>query len=175
MNKKAQELGIGKIIFFAISIFTIIIIFGVMTYGFDIATTELKTIGDLGNVNGTQAVIDTFGAFNDALAPGLRLISIAIIFGLIMFAFLSSYMIEEGHPAFIIVHIVMTVLAVVISVYLANYYETLLTGQPFSSFLLSFKVGTHILLNLPLWITVIGLISTLLLFIKISKREQSIL
>lgn len=172
-NKRGQtDGGIFQSLKVIILIVLMMITMGVMNYGYDLLSNEMEGVGMLGVVNGTEASQDTFGAVNNSLTSGLKLISASIIFGLILFTFLSSYFIEKGHPAFIFVHIVVNALAVVVSIYLSNFYETLLTGQPFSSFLMAFRIGTSVILNLPLWTTIIGLFSTLFLLMKSGKGES---
>jgi len=137
-------------------------------------TEGMETVDDLGGkVNATEAVADTFGAFNNALIPGLKLVSMGIIFGLILFAFLSAYFLEEGHPVILVVYFMTTVVAVVVSAYLSNaYHDILESGAGFSSTLTQFTVGNHVLLYLPYYVTVVGLGSLIFLFIKFRRRGE---
>jgi len=169
-NKRGQE-NLFFPIFFIITIFAIILLYGLFVYGMNLFTEGIETVDNLGGqVNATEAIGDTFGAFNDSLLPGLKLVSMGIIFGLILFAFLSAYFVEE-HPAFVIIYILVAVIAVIISVYISNSYHLLLEGEAFSSTLRQFTVGNHILLYLPLYVTIISLGSLIFLFIKQRRNE----
>ena len=61
------------------------------------------------------------------------------------------------------------------SVPVSNNYAGFLTGQVFSSQLSGFTAANYVMLNLPVWVTVIGLIGAVLLVINISRDQGVVL
>jgi len=174
INRKGQlPGGIAGPLIFMIFVLITIIFFAIFIYGFGIFTDALdEGIEDLGAVNGTLAAEQTFGAYDDALLPGLKMVSAAIIFGMIIGIFVFNYLIVKIHPGFFMLYVVVVLVTVIASVPISNAYEDLLTGQAFSETLLEFSIGTHIIIHLPFYVTIIGLLGLIFIFVKFNAREN---
>lgn len=170
-DKKAQVDNALGIILFVVLAFTMALFFGVWGYANQIMTDTFVSIGSSGNVNMTEAAENTFGAINSALIPGLRILSMVILFGMVLQIFLTNFLIRKN-PLYFLLHVFMTAFAVILSVYVSNAYESFLTGQVFSSQLIGFTATTYILLNLPVWVTVIGIIGAILLVINMPRQQE---
>jgi len=171
-NKKA---GFTDIFLFIIITFIMALIIGVFLYIGNIATDRLHAtmddmdIGD-GNNNASVVIDNTMGKVNTAYST-LKWTGILIIFGMIIGIFIGSYMVTTK-PIFFVPYLFIVIIAIVISVGIANAYDTIIVDPTLAS---TFSGNTGInwfLLNLPLVSTVVGLIGGLIMFSRLGKGEQ---
>ena len=174
LNKRASILD--PIILIVIA-FVVLLFFAVMMYGMNRLAT---TAGELGTVQiGTNAskTVDlgsiadsTFGAVNSGMSA-LRYIAFLMIFAFAISILVSNFLVK-AHPAFFIIHILMTIVSVIFSVFVSNAYESLMTNAVIGDTLSSFSAGSFIMLNLPVWIAVISIFGGILLFAGIIRTNQ---
>lgn len=170
MNRK----GIFDVIIWIVLVFIVFIFFAAWMYGFNLMTTQLVNIqqpeGSL--VNLSEAAENTFGQINAAL-PALRWIALVIAIAMLMSILISNFFVK-AHPVFFIVYVLITAVAVVFSVYVSNAYESILTAQnPLTVTLQSFGAMDYLMLNLPIWTTIIGILGAIFLFIGITLDRES--
>lgn len=170
MNKKG---AIIDIIVWIVVAFVVVVFFGLWVWGFDMVTDKLVSI-DTGSssVNVSEVASQTFGVLNTAQASGLKFIAFCIIVAMALSILVSNFIIKS-HPVFFIVYIFVIVGAFIGAVYISNAYETLTQDASFGPTLLSFKAGTFIMLNLPIWTLVIGIFGAIILFIGITIDAES--
>ena len=105
----------------------------------------------------------TFGKVGDAYAS-FKWISVMLIFGYFASILISSFLVKT-HPAWFIGYIFVVVISVIISVYISNSYETIMnTPLLADTFLTGFFSASWIFLHLPIWVTIIGFISGILMY-----------
>ncbi len=168
MNKKGQ--GITQLfILIAISM-VLILFFSVWIFGFNTLTNAMEDIelpASTG-INFTDITKDTLSHVNSGMAF-LRIIAVLMIFGFSLSIIITSF-VDKVHPGLgFVVHLFVTAIAVVFAVQVSNAYEALLTNNVLGETLQSFTGGTFIMLNLPVWVTVIGFIGIILLMSGIPK------
>lgn len=169
MNKKGS--AIDAVIWIIIA-FIVVMFFGVWVYMHGTLTNVLTTIPSTDpNVNISQAAVDTFGQVDASLGTSLRFMSYAILFALMLSIFIANYL-TKANPIFFVVYVFTTIAAVIASVFISNAYETLLTNSLIGATLLTFKVSNFIMLNLPVWATVIGLVGAVFLFINVTRDTE---
>ncbi len=171
MNKKGAITDM--VIFLAISI-VVVIFLGLFLYAFNQVSDVMTTLpGMVGNTTLSSIGEDTFGQVNNAFST-LRIISFVIIFGMILTIFLTNFLIRV-HPMFFIVYFLVTILTVIASVPISNFYEeSLLTDPVFGPTLLTFTGSNFIILNLPIIIAVVGLMGIIFLTLGIIKDREEI-
>ena len=167
INKKAQT----EILTWIAVALGIALFLGLWVYGHGLLTDALTGIGTQGGTNITEAAENTIGQINDSMASGMAILGFVMLFATALSLLINNYFIRE-HPAVLIIHILVTLLAVIISVYVSNVYGTLLTGQPFSANLVAMKAVSYIMLNLPTWVTVIGIFGAIILAIRIIRTRD---
>lgn len=123
-----------------------------------------------GGINLTEATNSTFLKVNDALI-GLRWVAAAIIFGSIIAIFISNFLVK-AHPVFFIPYVLFVVISVIFSAYISNSYEGLLSSGTLASTLQGFSFANFFFINLPIWITVIGFLGAIVLFIGITSDKD---
>lgn len=159
---------VGLFIIAAISI-AIIIFFGAWIFAMNIVEDKLVNIntGVDAKVNVSEAATLYFVPVNRAY-QFLRLIAFTMLFGLSIAFILTNFLIR-AHPYLYVVYVLVTMVAVIFSVYISNAYESLLTNNALSSTFASFTAANFIMSNLPLWIGTVGLIGAIVLFININR------
>ena len=105
-----------------------------------------------------------------ALKP--YIIAFLIIAGGAFSILVHNFLVRE-HPAWFIVYILMTILAVIVSAYISNEYMALLDNEIIGSTLQEFTMGNFIMQYLPYWSAVIGIIGGVFLFIG-SLRDREL-
>ncbi len=163
-NKKASILDL--IVWIIIS-FIVILFLAVWIFAHGLLTTNLELLGTSNGVNYTDAAVQTFGQVDSALG-GLHFVAFAIIFALGLSILISNFFIK-ANPVFFVVHVLVTILAIVFSVYVSNAYESLMNGALLGSTITEFTAASWIMLNLPLWTTVLGMIGAIVLFAGIPR------
>lgn len=159
------------IIVFVIIGFIVLLFFASWMYGHNLITTTLieSTPSTIPGVNISEAAEDTFGVANSSLG-GLRSLAFIIIFGMALSIIMSNFLIK-AHPAFFIVYIFVIVIAIVLSVFVSNTYETLMTSNTLGTTLSSFTAGSFIMLQLPVVTAVVGVFGAIFLFIGIIRDD----
>lgn len=139
---------------------------------FGIVTSNLIAIDTgAGQANVSEAATITFGNINIAIQQ-LRWWTFALIIAFAISIFISNFLIKIN-PVFFIFHIIITIIAVVVAITLSNAYEFIYTSQNIFGAELQTFVGTSwMLLNLPIVITVIGVIGGIFQFIGISRDTE---
>jgi len=172
-NKKG---GLTDLFIFMIFAFVIILISVLWIYMGGQAHDKLQeTIGqmDLHDTQGNNAsvVVDnTIGEFNTTISA-LHWITIFLIAGMILSIFIGSYLVTTK-PIFFIPYIFIVIIAIVVSVPMANTYETLMSDAILSETFTGFTGANWIMLNLPIWITIIGIAGGIIMFSRMGKKEE---
>lgn len=163
MNKRGSAIDV---IVFIIITFVIVMFFGIWIYGMNLINTQLSSIDTIIGINTTIGSIsdDTFGQMNSGIGT-LRILSFALVIGMVITIFLTNFF-ARGNPAFIFVHIGITILAVVLGAYISNAYQDFLANPLFGSTLTSFTATNFILLYLPYFAAVVGIVGSIFLFIN---------
>lgn len=170
MNRR----GLFDIFIWLVVMFITFIFFAGFMYGFNILTgSVVNTVLPAGStVNVSEAGQQTFGQANEGLAS-LKWLALVIAISMIISIMVSNFLIK-AHPVFFIVYILIVIVAVVLSVSLSNAYESILTSNNvLVATLQSFTAMNFIMLHLPVWTTIVGIMGAIFLFIGvIVDREQ---
>lgn len=118
------------------------------------------------NENVTDIINNTFGEVGNAY-DSFKWISVMLIFGFFLSILVTAFLVRT-HPAWFVGYIFIVVISVIVSVYISNAYEKLMNNATLSStFMTGFFGQNWIFLHLPIWITIIGLIAGLLMYINL--------
>jgi len=168
MNKKGS---IMDIIIWIIIGFILILFLGVWMYGHNLITNTLLNAGIENElINITSATEDTFGQVNDAMTI-FHFLAFGVIFAMAISIFISNYLIK-ANPVFFIIYIFIAVVAVIFSALISNAYEKLMVDSTIGSTLSGFGGASFIMLNLPLWTAVIGIVGAIFLFIGVTRDRE---
>jgi hypothetical protein len=173
MKKKASIFSLISLVIAAI---VIVLFLAAWIFAHSILETTMLGIGTIGEtgtspgINVTDATLKTISQVDTGLQM-LHLISFVLFFGLVVVIFLEAIFIRR-HPVLFFYHIGITILAIVFSTYVSNEYEKLFLSGVLSATLKGFQGMTHILLNLPIYIAVIGIVGAVMLLITIRRDPE---
>lgn len=168
-NKKA---GVMDIVIWVVSAFLITIILGFWIYVFATLTSTMTSIPTQSgsDINISDIAHDVIVPVNNAMS-NFEWISFGMIFALAIAIFVFNFYTHKN-PAFFWLYILMVVIAIIISVPISNTYEDLLQNTLIGSTLTGLKASSFVVLYLPLWTAVIGIIGAVFLFINLQKDRE---
>jgi len=172
MNNKNKKGAATDILLWLILSFLIVIFFAAWVFGFNRITTNLVGITDTVGTNTSIGSVaeDTFGVINFYQTAGLHLLAFVMILAMALSILVTSFLMKS-HPVFLIVHLMITITAIIASAIISNVYEGLLNTGALSGTLQGFSGASFIMINLPLWTTVVGIFGAILLFAGINRDE----
>ncbi len=168
MNKKASIMdGIVWIIIAFVTLF----VFAGLYYFHTQVYEGLSGVGSVGELNITNITETVFEPVTRDMASGLNIIAFLILAGGAFSILVHNFLVRE-HPAWFIVYILMTILAIIVSVYISNEYMSLLSNEVFGETLSEFTMGNFIMQYLPYWSAVIGILGGVFLFIGALRDRE---
>lgn len=132
--------------------------------------TLQEAIGPGANV--VEVIDGTIGVIPTAYSS-LKWITFMIIAGMILSIIITSFLIQTK-PVFFVAYIFVWIVAIIVSVPLSNSYEIIYANPTLASSFTGFWGATYIFLNLPIWITVVGCLAGIIMFINMVKISRSI-
>ena len=173
VNKKG---AFSDLFIFMVFAFVIVFISVIWIYMGGLAQDQMQeSLGKMdlhdtvGN-NASQVIDNTIGDFNTSISA-LRWITVFLIAGMILSIFIGSYLVTTK-PIFFIPYLFIIIIAIVVSVPMSNAYETLMTTEALSDTFTSFQGANWIMLNLPIWITIIGITGAIIMFSRMGRKED---
>ncbi len=175
---KNKRGGFTDLFLFMIFAFVIILISVVMIYiGIQTEDQLQESLGkmDLHDTIGNNAsvVIDNTMGVTNTTFTALYWITVFLIGGMILSIFIGSYLITTK-PIFFIPYIFIVIISIIVSVPISNSYETLMSNPTLSSTFTGFTGANWIMLNLPVWITIIGITGGIIMFSRMGRKEETI-
>jgi|TARA_R100000093_G_scaffold58046_1_gene30317 hypothetical protein len=173
-NKRGDftALFVFMIIAFALSILVVVMYYvGTETFNQLLTNQEgiQKALEGTG-LNATDVITDTFGQVPNAY-QSLKWITTMLIVGMMLSILISSFMVRT-RPVFLVAYVLIWIIAIIVSVPLSNVYDTVYQNDLLASSFAGFWGQTYIFLNLPLWITVIGGLAGILMFVNMVRGER---
>lgn len=173
-NKKGQ-MTIFIFIVITASLFAVILLFAGGIVAFKINQALDKDI-ELGQVNLKTLNNQTMGVFTSTYLNNADWWGLSIIFGMIFGLFLSAYFLRNRFPKWcIILDILILVVAFVLSLYISSTYSILLDSLSLAgeTFMEDYTPKTAMfILNLPIFIVIIGVIMMVLFHSSIPKKKE---
>lgn len=118
------------------------------------------------DTNVTQIIADSVGKLGTAYSS-FKWISILFIFGYFMSIIVHGFLVRS-HPLFFVGYIFVVIIAVIISAYISNTYETLMNTPILANiYMTGFYGASWIFLHLPIWTSVIGFLAGIVMFINL--------
>lgn len=158
------DMFLWMILSFALALFIVIMVFVVNT-----TFSTMQDNADLFDDNGSAIVNDTLGDVVDSYVA-LRWISVMLIVGMALSILITSFLVKT-YPIFFVPYILILVIAVIVSVPLSNTYEEIYANPTLASSFTGFFGMTWIFTYLPIWVTTIGLLAGLLMFINVMRND----
>lgn len=171
-NKKGSFTGI-----FLLMIIAVIIMFvaGIFIYIGGLTKDKLhETMDDMefGDANTSQVIEDTFGKVDQSYSH-LTWITVMLIFAMVLSIFIGSYKVRT-EPVYFIPYIIICIIAVIVSVGIANSYEQVIQEPTLAATFTELTGGNYFMLNLPIFVTVIAFVGGIIMYIRWTTREEQI-
>ena len=173
MNKRG---GFTDLFIFMIFAFVIVLISVLWIYMGGMAQDQLHAsmdgmdLGDTVGNNASQVIDNTIGAFNTSISA-LQWITVFLMVGMILSIFIGSYLVRTK-PIFFIPYLFIVIIAIIVSVPMSNGYETLMSNETLSGTFQLFMGANFIMLNLPMWISIVGIMGGIIMFSQMGKGEE---
>ena len=177
---KNKRGGFTDLFIFMIFAFVIVLISVLWIYMSGLTNDQLQeTIGkmDLHDTTGNNASVvveNTMGSGGfDLSIQALHWITVFLIAGMILSIFIGSYLVTTK-PVFFIPYIFIVIIAIVVAVPMSNSYETLMNTETLADTFTGFTGANWIMLNLPMWIAIIGIGGAIIMFSRLGRKEEDI-
>lgn len=174
---KGKRGGFTDLFLFMIFAFIIVLISAVFIYMGAEVKDQLKSslgnVSGLHDVNGNNASVVVDNTLGRATTSynALYWITVFLIVGMALSIFIGSYLVTTK-PVFFIPYVFIVIIAVIVSVGISNAYETLTQDATLSGTFANFIGANFIMLNLPIWITIIGFVGGIIMFARMGRREE---
>jgi hypothetical protein len=174
---KGKHGGMTDLFLFMIFAFVIIFISGIMIYiglqtrdKLDETLGQMPTLHDTQGNNATEVIAYTMGEVNLSF-EALHWIAVFLIFGMIFSIFIGSYLVTTK-PIFFVPYLFIVIIAIISSVPMANTYEVLLNDATLGATFTEFTGANFVMLNLPIFITIVGMVGGIIMFTRMGRREE---
>jgi F0F1-type ATP synthase assembly protein I len=172
---KGKQGGMTDLFIFMIFAMAILLICGIFIYIGEITKDKVhETMDDMkfGDANTTKVIDQTFGSV-DRSYQALYWIAVLLIVGMVISIFIGSYLVTTK-PIYFIPYAFIVIIAVIIAVGLSNAYETIILNPTLASTFVGFKGSNFIMLNLPMWIAIIGIVGGIIMFVRMGSKENEL-
>lgn len=174
INPKNKRGGFVDLFVFMIFSFVILIFIGVFIFiGIETEAQVRESIDKIdyfhdNDINTTKIIDDTLGKYNYSM-KAFYWLTIIIIVGMILSIWIASYL-TATKPVFFISSIFITAIAVTVATVMSNAYELIIYSTPQLTPIFENFVGANwIMLKLPIWISIIGFISAIIMYSGIGR------
>lgn len=149
-----------------------IVVIGVIVFAFSIGFFILHyamntTVGEflkVPQINQSEEVRDAFSGVKKVTSR-LDYFIFALFIALILSLIITGWLIG-GIPIFVFIYLIVVVLVVIISTVLSNIWETTTQMPIFGVTIAAFPITNNIMLNLPIYMAVVGFIGMVVMFGK---------
>jgi len=134
-----------------------------------------ETIGgrEFGTVeNSSEVIQDSFGSVTESYSA-LNWITTLLIIGMIMSIFIGSYLVTTK-PVFFIPYSIITIVAIIVAVGISQSYDMVTGNEILAGSFAGFTGGNYVMIYLPVWIAIIGIVGAVIMFVRMGSREREI-
>jgi len=158
MNKKGM--AVELLLFVMIGIFLAIFLAG-WIYAVDLVNTNLINIPTNNNINVSQATQGTFSYLNNA-SDEIAFLPVFFMVAYMLGIFAYCYYSPKS-PVWFLFYFMFNILVIILSIYVSNAYESILSTKVIGETLAQFSTTNMIMSYLPVWTTFIGFIGLLIM------------
>ena len=126
--------------------------------------TTITAIIAVPEVNQSAGAVESFQAVS-SMTERFDYIVFGLFIGLTLALIISGWFVG-GYPIFMFLYFIVIVVSVVLSAGLSNVWETVSQSAQFGMTVVSFPIANNLLLNLPLYVAVVGFIGITVMFVK---------
>lgn len=170
-NKGIVTLNLIIILFLMI---TGVLFIGISVYIFGKINTSLDLDIEMGNVNFKDVKDDTFGQLNSGFLNSADFLGVAVILGMIFLMIGNAFMTGRDYPRLMfVIDLFILFFAFIIAVYLAQAFSLVIgSTEEFNIFRDSMPNSSRFILNLPIYVGIIGSLIMIASYITLTRRVE---
>lgn len=170
MFKMSRRGGMTDLVLFSIVSFSFIVCCGIIWYVMEQTEAQLYAQAPAfqkatTSLNVTDLMHQTIGVATNSY-DSLGWITTMIIIAMALSIIISSALIKT-HPFWFVAYVFVVIVSVIIAVYVANAYEEIYQNPEISAGFTGLMATSWIMLNIHIWVLVVGFIAGIFLFINI--------
>lgn len=129
--------------------------------------TDYSIDAMLGNtqINGSEETVDSLEGISDNVLSRLDYLVFVVFIVLLLGVIITGWLVG-GIPLFMILYFIIIVITTALSAVLANTWESITQASVFGATIAQFPLANHIVLYLPYYMTIIGMIGIIVMFAK---------
>jgi hypothetical protein len=166
MNRKGlktQKKGTARdVVFIAVSLFAFALVAFLANFLLSTGVDKMLEINEINESIPTRNAL--LGADRVASTKFDQLV-LGLFIGFILAMIISSWIVG-GNPVFMFIYFIIVVVSVILSMVLANTWESVTQASTFGTTINNFPIANHILSYLPLYIAIIGVLGLIVMFAK---------
>lgn len=175
INRMNKMGGMADIFLFMIISLVVVFFCGIFIYLIGEVYTQLHTTMDgmtFGTGNATQVIDNTMGVVKNTY-QSLYWISVFLMVGMVISIFIGSYLVTT-RPVFFVPYAFVTIISIIVAVGISNAYEQIIAQPLLASTFAGFVGANFIMLNLSIWVTVIGVVGGIIMFVRMGSKENEL-
>jgi hypothetical protein len=169
-NKKSQGIVVNLFMFMIFS-FIIVLVSVIFVYIGNTTETQLKSINPKISSDWNATVEMSIGGVNRAYQT-LNWLTAFVIFGY-MLAIIIACVFAKEHLVVFIIYLFISVIAIIVSVPMANAYYNLYNDSHLNATFLGFPQASYILFHLPIVMTVLALLGSTIIVIRLIRGRET--
>jgi len=172
-DKKGSAVIWGFVIIFVSLLLAIFL--GVTVFSFNLINTVLSQDVDIGQVNLKDVSELTFGKLNTGMINNADTIGIILLLGMCLLMIFNGYYVGSKYPKmFMVIDIFLLILFFIPAIYVSQIYELFINSTDVlsSTFIDTIPKTSKFMLNLPLIISTVGILTMILSYAGIRKDDQ---
>jgi len=115
-------------------------------------------------INQSDAAMEAL-AGSEAVTDRMDYVVFGVFIGLVLALLITGFLIG-GNPIFMFIYFIVVVISVVLSTVLANVWEEITQQAIFGTTVSSFPISNNLMLNLPIYMAVVGFFGMVIMFAK---------
>lgn len=179
MNKKGVQgpVTIQMFLYVLVTLFVVIFL-GIYLYAFNLINDNLGIDVEVGNVNLQNVTADTFGQINSAFTTNADILGIVILLIMSVAMMLNGFFLgRDNSKLWIVGDIFIIVFVFILAVYVAQIYDTFLTGIASipaleSVYIDDLSKSSKFILNLPIYVATIGALIMIISYSQLNSKES---
>jgi len=129
-----------------------------------VVTSVVDRMVAVPTINESSSALESI-QMSKTLLGRLDYVVFGLFIGLVLSLIITGWFVGSN-PLFMFVYFLVVVIGVVLSTVLANVWEDVSQMSTFGATVLSFPITNHLLLNLPMYVGVVGFIGIVVMFAK---------
>ena len=159
MSKQGTARDVG---FIAVGLFVFALVAFIASFFISTAVDGMLNIDAVNDSSSTKTALESADGVASAKFDSLV---VGLFIGYILGMIITSWIVG-GNPIFMFIYFIVVVVSVILSMVLANTWETVTQASVFGSTINNFPITNHIISYLPLYIAIIGIIGLIVMFAK---------